>query len=67
MHMETGLLNLDCILGKNSSDGIAYGSLTVLTGEPASGKSTILNQFMAESISQGNKAFIYSGELPSYQ
>ena len=67
MHMETGFTKLDCILGKNSSDGIAYGSLTVLTGEPASGKSTILNQFMAESISQGNKAFIYSGELPSYQ
>lgn len=67
IHMETGFSKLDCILGKNSSDGIAYGTLTVLTGEPASGKSTILNQFIAESVSKGNRAFIYSGELPSYQ
>lgn len=60
--INTGFNDLD-----KYTRGLMYGTLTVLTGEPSSGKSTILNQIIANAIKEGNKAFIYSGELPSYQ
>ena len=56
--LKTGFKNLDKVL-----NGLKFGTLTILTGEPSSGKSTLLNQIIAENISSGNKAFIYSGEL----
>ena len=55
----TGFNKLDSLIG-----GFRYGSLNILSGQPSSGKSTILNQIVANSIDQGHKAFIYSGELP---
>ena len=40
------------------------GSLNVITGRTGEGKSTILNQFfIGESIRQGYKVFLFSGEL----
>lgn len=56
--LKTGFKKLDKVL-----NGLKFGTLTILTGEPSSGKSTLLNQIIAENISSGNKAFIYSGEL----
>lgn len=56
--LKTGFKKLDKVL-----NGLKLGTLTILTGEPSSGKSTLLNQIIAENISSGNKAFIYSGEL----
>lgn len=38
-------------------DGFRYGTLTVLSGRPSSGKSTIINQFIASRIDEGQKAF----------
>lgn len=61
-NLKTGFNKLDNYLG-----GLTYGTMTVLTGEPSSGKSTILNQIIANTIQNNHKAFIYSGELPSYQ
>ena len=44
--------------------GLVFGSLNILTGKNASGKSTILNQiYIAEAIKQGYKIFLFSGEL----
>lgn len=44
--------------------GIPLGSLNVITGRTGEGKSTILNQFfIGESIRQGYKVFLFSGEL----
>ena len=44
--------------------GIPLGSLNVITGRTGEGKSTILNQFfIGESIKQGYKVFLFSGEL----
>lgn len=63
--IPTGLKKLDCLLSDHSSGGLQYGTLTVWTGEPSSGKSTLLNQIMAEAILNNNKVFIYSGELPN--
>lgn len=44
--------------------GILFGSLNVFTGRNGAGKSTILNQiYIGESIKQGHKPFLFSGEL----
>ena len=44
--------------------GMPLGSLNVITGRTGEGKSTILNQFfIGESIKQGYKVFLFSGEL----
>lgn len=61
-NLKTGFNKLDNYLG-----GLTYGTMTILTGEPSSGKSTILNQIIANTIQNNHKVFIYSGELPSYQ
>ena len=55
-------------LGINKIDdniiGLPLGSLNVITGRTGEGKSTILNQFfIGESIRQGYKVFLFSGEL----
>jgi len=59
--LETGFSDLDNILG-----GLVYGSLTVLTGEPSSGKSTLLNQIIAQNIMNSQRCMLYSGELTSF-
>ena len=59
--LETGFAGLDSLLG-----GLVYGSLTVLTGEPSSGKSTLLNQIIAQNIMHGQRCMLYSGELTSF-
>ena len=50
------------ILDKRTK-GFALGELSVWSGSNASAKSTILNQMAIESINQGYKVAIYSGEL----
>ena len=55
----TGFAGLDALLG----DGLNFGTLTVLTGSPGAGKSTFLNQIIANAISNGFNSFLYSGEL----
>lgn len=59
-YISTGFKVLDAML----SGGFRTKSLTILTGEPGSGKSTLINQILAGSIADGHKAFLYSGELP---
>ena len=51
--LKTGFKNLDRVL-----NGLKFGTLTILTGEPSSGKSTFLNQIIAENISNDHKAYI---------
>lgn len=60
-YISTGFEAIDSILG----GGIKSTTLTILTGEPGSGKSTIVNQMLASALADGNKCFIYSGELPA--
>lgn len=57
--IQTGFNKIDEWLG----GGLKSGSLTVFTGYPGAGKSTILNQITANVVSQGYKSFLYSGEL----
>ena len=59
--IETGFAQLDVA----TSGGLNFGTLTVLTGSPGSGKSTFLNQILANALSLGFNSFLYSGELTS--
>ena len=59
--IETGFAPLDAA----TSGGLNFGTLTVLTGSPGSGKSTFLNQILANALSLGFNSFLYSGELPA--
>lgn len=57
----TGFTELDKV-----TSGLVYGSLTILTGEPSSGKSTLLNQIIAYNLKEQKRAMIYSGELTGF-
>ncbi|MDY4822388.1 MAG: DnaB-like helicase C-terminal domain-containing protein [Candidatus Onthovivens sp.] len=57
--LSTGFNKLDRAL-----HGLEYGTLTVLAGKPATGKSTILNQIIANALFYKVPVFLYSGELP---
>lgn len=57
--IQTGFAPLDSA----TSGGLNFGTLTVLTGSPGSGKSTFLNQILANALSLGFNSFLYSGEL----
>ncbi|MGL5328356.1 MAG: DnaB-like helicase N-terminal domain-containing protein [Peptostreptococcaceae bacterium] len=59
-YIPTGIKMLDNFLG----GGFRFKSLNVITGVPGSGKSTILNQLIANAIKNNHKSFLYSGELP---
>lgn len=53
----TSLKGIDRVIG-----GFREGEVTVWSGEPGSGKSTILNQVILEAIEQGGICAVYSGE-----
>lgn len=55
----SGIKALDRMTG-----GLYMGDLDVWTGKRGEGKSTILTQILLESIKQGYKCCIYSGEIP---
>lgn len=43
-----------------------YGTLTILTGQPSAGKSSFINQLIANSIDQEKNVWLYSREMPAY-
>lgn len=49
---------LDAVLG-----GLIEGGLTIFTGKPGNGKSTVAGQLLLGAIEQGHSVFAYSGEL----
>lgn len=55
---KTGLKEID-----KRIDGLHGGTLTILSGDSGTGKSTFLNQLIAENIAIGNKCMLFSGEL----
>ena len=44
--------------------GCRFGELTIVSGQPGAGKSTILNQIICDFVNQDEKVFYYSGEFP---
>ena len=59
--IATGIKDLD----NKMFGGTILQQLSIMTGRPASGKSTILNTIMLSSIQQGFPTAIFSGELPN--
>lgn len=57
--VETGIKPLDDELLK-----LFYGTLTVLSGRPGSGKTSIVDQTIARTIDKGNPVFLFSKEMP---
>lgn len=47
--------------------GFGEGSLTIISGKRAEGKSTISGEFLLNAIQQGYSVAAYSGELSAYQ
>lgn len=42
-----------------------FGTLTIVSGQPGAGKSSLLTQLMCNSLDHDIKAWIFSGELPN--
>lgn len=57
--VTTGIKPLDNELLK-----IFYGTLTVLSGRPGSGKTSIVDQTIARTIDAGDSVFLFSKEMP---
>lgn len=57
--VQTGIKPLDNELGK-----LFYGTLTILSGRPGSGKTSLIDQAIAMTIDNGSPTFLYSKELP---
>ena len=49
---------LDEVVGR-----LAVGAMTVFTGKPGNGKSTLAGQLLLNAIEQGHSVCAYSGEL----
>lgn len=59
--INTGIKPLDQELFR-----LFYGTLTIVSGAPGSGKSSLLSQLICSAMDQGKNAWIFSGELPEY-
>lgn len=42
-----------------------FGTLTIVSGQPGAGKSSLLTQLMCNTLDHENAAWIFSGELPN--
>ena len=42
-----------------------FGTLTIVSGQPGAGKSSLLTQLMCSALDHENAAWIFSGELPN--
>ncbi|MBD3327940.1 DNA repair protein RadA, partial [Candidatus Peregrinibacteria bacterium] len=61
--LKTGITEFDRVLG----EGITAGSLTLLSGEPGIGKSTIVLELASKLADQGKKILYISGEESAEQ
>jgi len=55
-----GLKNLDGELMR-----LFFGTLTIISGQPGAGKSSLLTQLMCNAIDNGIRSWLFSGELPN--
>lgn len=59
--VETGIKELDHTLMR-----LFYGTLTVISGKPGSGKTSLLSQLVCQSLEQDITPFFFSREMPNY-
>lgn len=60
--LKTGIKCLDRIL----YGGLPFGGVSLISGKPGEGKSTLASQILVNAISNDYKCFAYSGELPNF-
>ena len=60
--IPTGISELDTTL----HGGLPKGQVVLITGKAGDGKSTLANYMLLNAIDAGNRAFVYSGELPNF-
>ena len=60
--VKTGFYNLDRLL----RGGLPFGGVTIVSGKPGEGKSTLASQLLISAVEQGYSVYAYSGELPNY-
>lgn len=61
--LKTGIHMLDSML----YGGIPFGGVSLITGKPGEGKSTMASQILVNAMDQDYKCFVYSGELENRQ
>lgn len=59
--VETGIQELDTEIMR-----LFYGTLTVVSGKPGSGKSSFLSQILCQSLDQGKPVWMFSREMPCW-
>ena len=59
--ITTGIRDLDSELMK-----LFYGTLTIVSGKPGSGKSSLLSQLMCQSLEQDKPVWMFSREMPAW-
>ena len=59
--VETGIQELDHTLMR-----LFYGTLTVVSGKPGAGKTSLLSQLICQSMEQDITPFFFSREMPNY-
>ena len=57
--IQTGIKPIDNTLQK-----LFYGTLTILSGRPGSGKTSLIDQMVAHTIDSGIPVFLFSKEMP---
>lgn len=60
--LKTGINQIDRLL----YGGLPFGGVTLISGKPGEGKSTLASQILLSALEQNYKCFAYSGELPNY-
>lgn len=60
--LKTGIKQIDRLL----YGGLPFGGVTLISGKPGEGKSTLASQILLNALEQNYKCFAYSGELPNY-
>lgn len=60
--LKTGIAQLDHLL----YGGLPFGGLSLVSGKPGEGKSTVASQIIINAIENDYKCFVYSGELPNH-
>ena len=60
--LKTGIKQIDRLL----YGGLPFGGVTLISGKPGEGKSTLASQILLSALEQNYKCFAYSGELPNY-
>lgn len=59
--LKTGISNVDRLL----HGGVPFGGVTIISGKPGEGKSTLASQLLIQALQEDKKCFAYSGELPN--